>query len=230
MWRKRLRKTFICLANSRKFSGSCIAGKTVDGFQAFRPVSSSPKEELSEVEIRYEDGQLPKLLDIISLEVKNAVPNEYQPENWLIDTDYYWASERQCDFNNLGMFTDDVSLFWKNTESSYNGINDRIDARYFNTIKRSFVFLKLNSSFVIVKEEGREFGNPKRKVRLNFILNEVEYILPVTHPEIEREYLGQQDGKYPITEEHYISVSSGMPHSDNKIYLFAAGIIRNGNY
>lgn len=225
-----MKKTFICLANSRKLSGSCVVGKDIDDLSSFRPVSSRPTEELSEIEVRYKNGQIPKLLDVISLEIKNAKPNGYQLENWLIDTDYYWSLESKYDFKNLDRLVDCPSLFWTNTESSYNGKNDRIAPNNFNTIKRSFIFLKLDSSSIIVREEGREFRNPKRKVRLKFVLNGTEYILPVTHPEIERLYLGKEDGIYPINEVHYLSISSGMPHSDGKIYLFAAGIIINGMY
>ena len=92
------------------------------------------------------------------------------------------------------------------------------------------MFLKLGKSSIIVREEGRDFGNPKRKVRMHFCINNTDYILPVTHPEIERFFLGKLDGEYIISEPHYLSVSTGMPHTDNKVYLFAAGIICSGQY
>lgn len=232
IWKENLamKKTFICLANSRKLSGLCIAGKTLDDLSSFRPISSRSTEELSEIEIRYKNGQLPKLLDVITVEIKNAKPNGFQPENYLIDTDYYWSFDSHFNFDDLDKFIDNPSCFWTNTESSYNGKNDRIDPFNFNTIKKSYIFLKLTSSTIIVREEGREFGNPKRKVRLRFVINNKEYVLPITHPEVERYYLGKDDGEYIINEVHYVSVSSGMPHIDGKIYLFAAGIIRNGIY
>lgn len=88
----------------------------------------------------------------------------------------------------------------------------------------------MEESSIIVREEGRKFGNPKRKVRIQFNLLGKEYILPVTHPEVERFYLGKIDGEYRILEPHYLTVSSGMPHTDNKVYLFASGIICSGQY
>lgn len=225
-----MKKTFICLANSRKLSGVCIAGKDIENFSSLRPVSNRPTEELSEIEIRYKNGILPKLLDIISVETKCAKPNTFQKENWLIDENFYWTFEKKYSFCDLDSLCDSTTDFWKNTESSYNGQNDRIDRTYFNQIDKSFVFLKLSESCILVKEEGREFGNPKRKVRIRFNVNGIEHILPVTHPEIERLFLGKMDGEYVISETHYLSVSSGVPHKDNKIYLFVAGIIRNGQY
>ena len=96
-----MKKTFICLANSRKLSGLCIAGKTLDDLSSFRLISSRPTEELSEIEIRYKNGQLPKLLDVIAVEIKNAKPNRFQPENHLIDTDYYWSFDSHFNFDDL---------------------------------------------------------------------------------------------------------------------------------
>lgn len=225
-----MQKTFICLAKSRKLSGLCVAGKEIENLQGFRPVSERQTEELSEIEIRYRNGQLPRLLDVITIETKNANPNPFQKENWLIDSNYYWTINRKYDFMDLDHLCDNPVDFWKNTESSYNGRNDRIDSAYFNQIDKSFIFLKLEKSSIIVREEGRDFGNPKRKVRMHFCINNTDYILPVTHPEVERFFLGKLDGEYIISEPHYLSVSTGMPHTDNKVYLFAAGIICSGQY
>ena len=57
-----MQKTFICLAKSRKLSGLCVAGKETENLQGFRPVSERQTEELSEIEIRYSNGQLLGLL------------------------------------------------------------------------------------------------------------------------------------------------------------------------
>ena len=52
-------KTILCLANSRRPGGRCVAGKEKINNQFggwVRPVSNRPTEEISQKEGRYKDG------------------------------------------------------------------------------------------------------------------------------------------------------------------------------
>ena len=68
-----MNKTFVCLANSRKLSGRCIAGKefsnNIPG-DWIRPISEREHHEISEVDRRYSDGTTAQTFDIISVEFK----------------------------------------------------------------------------------------------------------------------------------------------------------------
>jgi len=84
----------VCLANSRKLSGRCIAGKEMVRNKPrgwIRPVSAREHEEVSEYERQYEDGTDPRVLDIIDVELLEPRPRTYQQENWLLDPDLYWT-------------------------------------------------------------------------------------------------------------------------------------------
>ena len=87
-------KRIVCLANSRKMGGRCVAGKEVlpDGRPGkwVRPVSPRENDGVSEDERQYEDGTEPRVLDVIDLPILQARPRDYQQENWLLDPDHYW--------------------------------------------------------------------------------------------------------------------------------------------
>ena len=80
-------KTIICLANSRKLSGRCLAGKELSGSAVgpwIRPVSARPTEEVSERDRAYKDGSDPRVRDIIDVPLIEPKPKTFQSENWLL--------------------------------------------------------------------------------------------------------------------------------------------------
>ena len=77
-------KRIVCLANSRKLHGRCVAGREwTDGRagQWVRPVSDREHQDVSEYERQYEDGSDPRVLDIIDVPVLDPKPEIYQTEN-----------------------------------------------------------------------------------------------------------------------------------------------------
>jgi hypothetical protein len=82
-------KTIVCLANSYKTGGICVAGKEKLGNGAFghwiRPVSDRPGAELSRTECANSNYGAPKLLDVIAVPLLKPVPHGHQIENhWSI--------------------------------------------------------------------------------------------------------------------------------------------------
>src|SRR3954454_3491042 len=92
-------KTIVVLANSRKISGRCVAGKEVAGTgfgNWIRPVSARPVGELSEGDRQFQDGTDPKLLDVITIPMSKHSPHGFQTENHEIDDQFYWVRKRKC--------------------------------------------------------------------------------------------------------------------------------------
>src|SRR3989304_8323760 len=122
-------KKIVCLANSRKLSGRCIAGKEVldtEYGEWIRPISRRETAEISEEEMRFENGETPEPLDIIEIPMKEYKPNGFQVENHVIDDQYYWQKCGNLSATKLPELLDVVTdTFWINGYSSYNGINDR---------------------------------------------------------------------------------------------------------
>jgi hypothetical protein len=97
-------KTIICLANSRKHTSHCIAGKEITGSkigQWIRPVSGRESGELSEEDQRFKNGQHPQLLDVVNIVMRAPQQHSYQPENHLIDDGYYWRHVRTATYDEV---------------------------------------------------------------------------------------------------------------------------------
>lgn len=225
-------KKIVCLANSRKISGRCIAGKEVlDGNYGewIRPISKRPTEEISEEEQKFEDGYSPQVLDIVTIPLIKPQPHNYQPENHLIDDNYYWTKEGTITWSDLSEVVDIVpDELWMNESSSCNGIKDRIPEDKVNNLINSLLLIQPDRLIISVNVEGAKFGGGKRKVRSLFELNNHQYKLAVTDPIIESNFLKKEDGEYKIdAEKVYMCISIGEPYYDYCYKLVASIIIKS---
>lgn len=73
----------LCLANSRKMGGRCVAGLTGDG-KWIRPVSTDADGKLYQQHYVLDNGTEASVLDVIRLELDSARPAPHQHENWEI--------------------------------------------------------------------------------------------------------------------------------------------------
>jgi hypothetical protein len=223
-------KRIVCLANSRKLNGRCVAGKELVEAAAVgwvRPVSAREHEEVSEYERQYEDGSDPRLLDIIDVPLLEPRPRGYQQENWLLDPDEYWVKVGRASWDDLETLSDPVAALWVNGHRTYNGVNDKIPLASAGDVTTSLRFLRVERVTLSVCKPGEAFGNPKRRVQGRFRHDGVGYWLWVTDPRYERAYLAKPDGNYEIGES-FLTVSLGEPHNEACYKLIAAIIERAG--
>lgn len=224
-------KRMLCLANSRKLAGRCIAGREWLADQSagnwLRPVSDRPGQEVSEYERQYEDGSDPKVLDIIDVPVKRPHPEGFQTENWLLDSEYYWRKVGSCSPLELSALADPVEPLWNDGHSTYHGINDRIPIEAAETISGSLRLIGVNEVVLQVFAPGEAFGNSKRRVQGRFAYSGRNYAFWVTDPLYERRYLAKIDGIYRIGECH-LTISLGEPFQDAVYKLIAAVIELDG--
>lgn len=219
-------KRIVCLANSRKLSGRCLAGKELgaSGHPGpwVRPVSDRPSEEVSERERQYEDGSDPTVLDIIDIPLKRPRPKKYQSENWLLDADHYWVRVGHAKWRDLRTMADDPAILWLNSPER-RASNDRVAESDANRLDTSLYLLRLEKLKLRVFAPGEAFGDPKRRVQGEFTHRRARYQLWVTDPIVEREYLRKDDGEYEIGE-CFVTVSLGEPYKGNCYKLIAAVI------
>lgn len=219
-------KRLLCLANSRKLNGRCVAGIELSGNQRLgwiRPVSAREHEEVSEYERQYEDGSDPRVLDVMDVPLLEARPKGYQQENWLLDPDHYWKRVSRVGWSDLERLADPESPLWIDGNSTYNGRNDRIVLGEAGGLKSSLRLVRVDRLTLSVFKPGAAFGNPKRRVQGRFVHHGTEYHLWVTDPGYEREYLLKPDGDYELGES-FRTVSLGEPH-DGACYKLVAAIM-----
>lgn len=138
-------KKLVCLANSRKHSGRCVAGKEVlaGGYgQWIRPVRSRQSAEISEEERRYENGLLPRVLDIITIPIIGATPQLYQSKNYVIAAEYYWVKNGEVTWPDVKQLVDKPAPLWTNNDSTYYGLNDRVKVEIASKPKSSLMLIE----------------------------------------------------------------------------------------
>ena len=221
-------KRIVCLANSRKLSGRCVAGKELIGSTGagwLRPISDRPHEEVSEYERQYEDGSDPRVMDIMAVPLLEPRPKNYQSENWLLDPGYYWAKNGRATWAIVGTLVDPVEPLWTLGSSTYHGANDKIYLNDANQLVSSLRLVHVSQLTLSVFSPGEAFGQAKRRVQARFQHNACHYRFWVTDPIYEREYLQKPNGEYKLGE-CYLSISIGEPHEGCCYKLIAAIIER----
>ena len=79
-----MRKTILCLANSYKHGGRCVAGVCGDDGVWIRLRGAAVDGSLDASESVLDDGSEPRLLDVIEVELHYALPSDAHPEDWQI--------------------------------------------------------------------------------------------------------------------------------------------------
>ena len=220
-------KRIVCLANSRKRGGRCVAGKELlpDGTFGgwLRPVSARDDEEVSVRERSYGDGGDPKILDVIDVPLLGCKPKTYQRENWLLDPNQQWTKAGQMTWNHLCTMIDRDEPLWINGHSAPSGHNDRVPTDAAAGLDNSLRLIRVNALTVTVSEPLRPSADYPI-LRGSFDYHGEEYCFRITDPESESGSVELAYGDYAVGER-YLTVSLGEPF-EGHAYKLIATIIR----
>jgi len=222
-------KRILCLANSRKLGGRCIAGREIVNNQPgawIRPVSDRLHQEVSWEERHYEDGSDPRVLDMLQVPLIEPRPHQFQQENWLLNPNFSWQRTGHMDWAGLQAFVELDGALWINGHSTYNGQNDRVLVAQAIGLESSLRLIRVDRLRLRVfrpNPPGAQFP-PKRKVMAEFAHSGTNYAFSVTDPVYEQGFLAQADGLYELRES-VLTVSLGEPHTDGYCYKLIAAII-----
>lgn len=214
-------KRIVCLANSRKLRGRCVAGVELSHLGWIRPVSAREHQEVSEYERQYRDGSDPRLLDIIDVPLLEHRPKDCQQENWLLDPEDYWKKVGVFEWKNLDTLAETGGTLWRNGYSTGKGLNDRIPVDQAAEETSSLKLVHVDRLLLRVFAPGAAFGNPERRVQAQFQFTVNDYTLRVTDPRIEQTCLAKENGHYQLGE-CYLTISLSEPFKGNCYKLIAA--------
>jgi hypothetical protein len=224
------KKNIICLANSRKPGGRCVAGKVLTGQKVgawIRPVSERTTHEMSDGDRLYKDRTLADVFDIVEIAFREPAPIRHQSENHLIASDKYWQKQGTATWKQIQEALDEVSgPLWLNGSSTYHGLYDKVKVSALDDISDSLKLVKVNDLAINVEHEPGWQGAPgRRRVRGSFTLNGESYKLVVTDPTIESEYLAKSIGDYALGSA-ILCVSLSEPMHDFAFKLIATVITK----
>lgn len=225
-------KVIVCLANSRKPGGSCVAGKeyfldkqknTFSIGSWVRPVSQRETREISSDERRYKNGGFADNLDIINISFTGADKHVFQSENELIDAETRWIRSGGYNKDYMECLLDSPQQLWLNGYDSSSGTNDRVPEQQLQGHVQSLYFIMPKDLYLTSGCEGKNFGDNKKTLRAHFSYNNVQYGIKVTDPELESVYFARGEGEYHDHGIRYLTVSLGEFYNGFAYKLIAAG-------
>ncbi|MGH3771235.1 MAG: dual OB domain-containing protein [Pseudonocardiaceae bacterium] len=219
-------KHLVCLANSRKLGGRCIAGRELLAGSLgkwIRPVGDRDDEEVSESEQKYEDRTDSRVLDVIDISFIGPKATSHQSENWLLDSRARWRKAGEWRPDDLHFLADAPGPLWINGHHTYNGQNDRVPVAEIDKAGGSLKLIAVANGLQL-NIYSTNFDKPKRKVQAEFPFGGMNYRLSVTDPLVENWSLSQVDGVYALNSS-YLTVSLTEPWKDGYCYKLIAAII-----
>ena len=215
-------KRIVCLANSWKPGGYCVAGREIlpnGRVEAWvRPVSHRQGEEVSVEEQRYPDGGLPQLLDVVDVPLLVHTPHHHQRENWLLNPRARWKKAGALAPQELSRLADVSAPLWVNGHSTQRGQNDRMPVEVARKVAGSLRLIRVDSVLFEVWNDGN-----RDRVRGRFSFNGDEYALGVTDPVCAGRLEAQGAGEHPRGKA-WLTVSLGEEFH-GYCYKLVAGVI-----
>jgi hypothetical protein len=216
-------KRLLCLANSRKLSHRCVAGKEVsDGAQGIwiRPVSIREHGELTPLERRFDDGRDPQVMDVMDVPLTKAQPRGCQQENWVIGTTPPLMFIRRASWSEIRTLCDPEGPLWSDGHSTARGQNDEIPIQIADTLTSSLRLLRVEHLTVSVFI----YWNKKR-VQGRFHHAGTDYWLWITDPTYEDRFKAGPEGDFALGES-LLTISISEPFIEkNACYKLIAAIM-----
>lgn len=196
----------LCLANSRREGGRCIAGIDLKSGKWIRPVKSDGSP-FTISEVSYKNDTSPRVLDKIKIRVLRSNVTYYHPEDCIVDQHFRWERIGCCGRKDISRYVDVAApyLFKDN--------HDRLSARDLENqpLSKSLMLVRV-TSITFRKMWGQNKSRPQ--IRALFKHRGSEYNLVVTDDTWEGIF-AKRDGPYwdmgdhPFKDTFYLTIGMG---------------------
>jgi len=196
-------RTFVCVANSTKNYGRCIAGIEIDNGELgnwIRPVSGREGREISEDDRRFENGKTCGVFDVVSVAFDKPDPFLHQTENHVIDDRYYWTKVGELSPKDLEVAIENYKQpIWPHCQSTNYGHNDKIPQDQLPHINSSLTLIQPKTVEVVVSNDPGFNGAPSQiAVRAKFFCGGQRNSLKISDPKMKEEFMGRGVGTYTL--------------------------------
>lgn len=171
-----MRRTIVCLANSYKHGGRCVAGICLENGKWIRLRSSEGDGSLSPHDYTLNNGQGElRLLDVFEVDLHYAMPSDCHPEDWVTAPQWWELVERPCSQRTWQK----IAARIEKRGTLLGGYSDRVWASLFKKrrAEASLALICPTDIWWWVREE-----RGKVKYRALFRRDNITYDLAVTDP------------------------------------------------
>lgn len=218
---KRKKKEIVILARSRKHSAYCIAGIDCDSKNLVRIITNNEDNHyaVKKEEIEDDKGKVAVLYDNIVIVVgEDKINIPHQPENIMLDTNYYISNKGRYSKDDLRELIDllsnkyDYIFYNDNNYLSQNEI-DQINEKDRHSLEI------INPQYLIIRVKD----NKKKTLTGSIKYNGIWYNnLSITDKEFESEYYDEVSNNIQLRIDNpYILVSLGEEFNSNYYKLIA---------
>ena len=209
--------SFICLANSFKEGGRCLAGIELDNNHNPILISGRPKWirpicDTHHGEVPTEIAHSFRIMDIIELEITGSPAKTYQSENILFNAG---------SIKTIGNYTSSLTDLCENRNLIFGNRGKALSKDYIGNLNYSLLFISVTT--FEVSQKSYEVRNSRPQVRLVFTYNGNQYDFPVTDPVFL--YNFQQNPEILDNVDRLFLTLSISVEFENWYYKLVGGII-----
>ncbi|MDX8055427.1 hypothetical protein SK571_39145 [Lentzea sp. BCCO 10_0798] len=219
-----MKKTVVCLANSYKKSNRCIAGIEIlapGAYRWIRPVGDREGKGVSDWEMVLADGTVPRLFDVVEIDLIEHRPEGHQRENYLLNPKAMWQRIGQYPWRLVdGLPMSEEPLWPKGHGTDSGGLNCRISEE---TAKSQLDSLRLIYSRLVVEVAPAYTPHWAPKVWAEFRHAGQDYRLKVTDPVALSRFRRRGTGRYRLGDS-LLTISLTEKYDDDHSYKIVAGI------